>query len=412
VPTFLTVILCAPSVFFSLFWLIQLALTLYHRGGVPAFIDLPDEAPVGGWPALALIFAARNEAAGVERAARSMMTQDYPALEVIAADDRSTDATGAILDRLAAESARLRVVHIRELPDGWLGKPHALHHAAQSASSQWLLFTDGDVLFAPGALRKAIAYALRSGADHVTAAPEVPTESAGERVFMAMFLLMFAANSPYWKVQDMRSGAYLGVGAFNLVRASAFAAIGGFSHLRLSVDDDMRLGQALKLAGYQPRVLIGSGGVSVRWQVGLGGFIRGVEKNFFSAVRFSTPLAIAGAILLLAMGAAPHMGLFVGPWWTRAVCAAGVLSIAGLLSRGRHGTRWYYGFLTPISGLLVAFALLRSTWITLRQGGIRWRDHFYPLGQLRQHIRERDQWLKTLRPERNRPPIQPDPTRA
>src|SRR5579864_6542541 len=101
---------------------------------------------------------------------------------------------------------------------------------------------------------------------------------------MAMFGLMFLLYSPVWAVENRALPAHLGIGAFNLVRASVFRAIGGLSRLALSVDDDMRLGQALKFAGYSTRVLLGHGAVSVRWQVGLGGMIRGLEKNFFAGL--------------------------------------------------------------------------------------------------------------------------------
>ena len=138
----------------SLFWVGQLVEAIRYRTRA-VWLAGPADAPPpdGGWPAVAVIFAARNEAAMVERATRSLLAQDYPGLEVIAVDDRSTDGTGAILDAIAAEDARLTVVHIDELPAGWLGKTHALHVAAADRPRRdWLLFTDADVLFAPGTL--------------------------------------------------------------------------------------------------------------------------------------------------------------------------------------------------------------------------------------------------------------------
>src|SRR4051812_11517909 len=105
----------------SLVWLGQLRAMVRHRKAWHWLADLGDTEPEGGWPGRTVISAARDEAAGVEAATRSMLAQDSPALEVVAVDDRSIDATGAILDRLGGEYPRLRVVHVRELPPGWLG---------------------------------------------------------------------------------------------------------------------------------------------------------------------------------------------------------------------------------------------------------------------------------------------------
>src|SRR5438445_3754025 len=82
------------------------------------------------------------------------MEIDYPDLEVIAVDDRSRDATGRILDEFAAAHPCLRVVHVAELPAGWLGKPHALQKAYEASTGEWLLFTDADVRFKPDVLRR------------------------------------------------------------------------------------------------------------------------------------------------------------------------------------------------------------------------------------------------------------------
>lgn len=387
-------ILTGWGLFGSCAWILLLAQFLRHRGLTVQLKDCSASAPHGGWPSLSVVFAARNEAATVGQAARSLLAQDYPALVVVAVDDRSTDGTGEILDALAREDARLRVVHVRELPAGWLGKNHALQTAADSVSSEWLLFTDADVVFGPDALRRAVALAWSGGVDHLTLAPDVLTETFGERVFLTMFTLGFALHAPPSSVLNPRRKASVGVGAFNLVRADAFRSIGGLRRLALSVDDDMRLGEALKFCGYRNGVCLGRDAVSVRWQVGLGGMIRGLEKNFFAALDFRLGLVLIGVFGLWTVGVMPWVGLCVGRWWQRAVCAAGVASVVAMIgaTRGQSGLKWYHALFLPIGAAAMIAALLRSVAVTLWNGGIRWRDHDYPLAALKDHVRRRNAW--------------------
>jgi glycosyltransferase involved in cell wall biosynthesis len=360
--------------------------------------DLSDSPPAGGWPRLAVIFAARDEASGVEQATRSMLAQDYPELVVIAVDDRSTDATGAILDALAGENPRLRVVHLRESLPGWLGKTNALHVAATAETAPWLLFTDADVQFEPGTLRRALAWAIKEGADHVTVVPKFVTAGIGERLFLMVFELAFATRVLGGRVDARRGGTHLGIGAFNLVRSEALRGIGGFERLALSVDDDNRLAQALKAAGHRARAIMGVGAVSVRWQTGLGGLIRGLEKNLFAILDFRIGLVAAVCVLWLGIGFAPYICLIWGPWWVRIVCATGIAALVGILSAATRqtGIAWYYALALPLSASLYVLALIRSTWLTLARRGVRWRDCHYELHELRKHVRLRNTWLRGI----------------
>lgn len=393
-----TTTLTAAALLASGVWLWHLLQWLRHRRGLLRLIDQPDEPPPDGWPTLAALFAARDEARTVGPAARSLLAQDYPALRVVAVDDRSEDATGDILDELAEQDGRLRVIHITELPDGWLGKTYALQRAAGSAEADWLLFTDADVHFAPTALRRAVAFAERAGATHVTVAPVIPTEGFGERVFLAMFDAAFAIGFPAWRVEDLDRRTALGIGAFNLVRSGAFRDIGGFRRLALSVDDDMKLGEALKTAGGRPRVLMGDRAVTVKWHTGLRGMVRGLEKNFFAVARYRLSLALGSALLLAWVGAGPHVGLFVGPIWSRLVCAAGVAAAGAAIAAygGKNGVRPYYALTLPISAAAMIVALTRSVCLTLARGGVVWRGHLYPLAALRDHVRRRERWLREV----------------
>ena len=384
----------------SLIWVAMLGHLARHRDQAVFLADLDDSEPPGGWPAVAMIFAARDEAAMVGPAARSMLGQDYPALEVIAVDDRSVDATGAILDGLAAEAggARLRVVHVRDLPAGWLGKTHALQRATEATEASWLLFTDADVLFRPGALRRAIRFAEAEGLDHVALLPEMPNQSVSEKMFLAIFGLLFGIACPLGRLARRDSRAHMGIGAFNLVRAEVLRDIGGFHRLALSVDDDMMLAKALKFAGYRMRPLLGARAVSVVWQVGLGGMVGGLEKNFFAALRFRLPLVAVAISGITCLGIAPFAGLWVGPWPTRAACALGVATVALLLAetRSHSGIGWPYAVLLPVASLVLIFTLIRSTVLTLSRGGVVWRGHLYPIGELKAHTRLRDAWLREV----------------
>ena len=383
----------------SLAWIALFVHSAIHRRKAIRLADLPSDEPVGGWPRVAVIVAARDEEAEVGDAVRSLLALDYPGLALVAVDDRSADRTGTILDELAARDGRLRVVHVGELPEGWLGKTNAMRAGADAEpDATFYLFTDADVIFAPGALRRAIVLAERDRLDHLVVGPQTTTQGVGERLFMALFTLLMMLKAPLGWVGDPRRKTSIGVGAFNLVRASAFRAIGGFGRIALSVDDDMRLGQALKYAGYRNALVLGDRDVSLRWQVGLGGMVRGLEKNFFAALDFRPGVAVYCALIAFVLAAGPIAGLFVGPTWCRVVCGLGVAVTAFLLgvSSGSSGVGAHYAVTLPLAGLVIAYALLRSTALTLRRGGVSWRGTLYPLARLEAHTRLRNHWLNEI----------------
>ncbi len=184
------------SVFLGAVWLSRVAIVWINRKSVadisaPEYDVLtkiptpPNEGGMGhpasrsAMPRVSIIVPARNEAEHIEAALVSLLQLDYPDYEVIAVDDRSDDATGAIMERVTSEwrergeasHHRLKVLHVSELPRGWLGKVHAMWKAAQQATGEWLLFTDADVVFRPDALRRAMTYGERERADHVVLFP-------------------------------------------------------------------------------------------------------------------------------------------------------------------------------------------------------------------------------------------------
>ncbi|MEQ1731529.1 MAG: glycosyltransferase, partial [Vicinamibacterales bacterium] len=141
-------------------WLIALAVTgslLDALNGGRRIRNLFDITPRPTGPLVSIIVAARNEAHGIESGVRSLLALSYPALEVIVVNDRSTDSTGAILDRVRQEDPRLIVVTVDRLPPGWLGKNHALAVGAATSHGSLLLFTDADIVFDPSTIGRAVA---------------------------------------------------------------------------------------------------------------------------------------------------------------------------------------------------------------------------------------------------------------
>ena len=349
--------------------------------GLESVEPLRDEA----LPTLTVLATAKDEAARVEQAARSLLAQDYPKMTVLLVDDRSADGTGAILDRLARENPRLRVAHVTELPEDWIGKCHALARGAEETDSEWILFVDADVTLAPDAARRAVSLAVRQGWDHVAVGPDMRLESLGEAVFVAAFMVVFNSSQRPWLASDPRRRNAIGIGAFNLVRREAYRRAGGHGAIRYELLDDMALGKILKEKGARQTFARHDGLAAVRWHPGVGGLVRGVEKNAFPAARYNILLGATAPWLMLWVGWAPVVGLLLpGPVPKILALAAwaGVLLCYREVERSVNVRLWQ-AILRPVGITLFVYAFLRSMVVTLSQGGVRWRGTFYPLAALR-----------------------------
>ena len=340
-------------------------------------------------PRASVIVAARNEEAHVEAAVGSLLALDYPDYEVFAINDRSSDRTGEILDRLARENpARLRVLHVTELPPGWLGKPHAMGLAAQQATGDWLLFTDADVTFRPDALRRALVCAEESRADHLVLFPTALMHSLSERMMFAFFPTLVAFGHRPWKVSDPRTRDYVGMGAFNMIRRQVYEALGVREALRMDVLDDIKLGKLVKEGGYAQRVVAGYGLVSLRWGHGALGVLNNLTKNLFALMLYRWPRTLGAAFLLLLFNLGPFVGLALAPGWMRLgyALAVGALALLYLCLSRYSRISPLYVVLHPLSTLLFTGTLLRSMVLALGRGGVVWRGTKYPLEELRKGL--------------------------
>jgi glycosyltransferase involved in cell wall biosynthesis len=342
----------------------------------------------GSCQKISLLFAARDEEEKLPRSLATLAALDYPHLEIIGVDDRSQDATGRILDDFASAHARFRAVHVSQLPSGWLGKPHGLQKAFEVSTGEWLLFTDADVNLKPDILRRTMALAEQQNLDHLTLVCNVEMHGFWEKTLLTFFGLAFHLSTDAQSVSNPNSRAYVGIGAFQLLRRSAYEAIGTHRRLAMEVVDDMKLGKLVKQYGFRSCVAVAQDFVSVRWHAGARNIIRGVTKNFFAAFGYSVAFALVGLTGVFLLNVLPFLGIFAGHGWIRifsaiavavALCMHGGVNVVNKVSP-------LYALTHPIGAAVFCYMIVRSTAVTLWQGGVTWRGTFYPLKELRRGI--------------------------
>jgi hypothetical protein len=355
---------------------------------LPVLGDAPAPAPpAAGWPPVAVIIPACNEADTLPATLEALLKLDYPALEVVVVDDRSTDATPETLAAAAARDDRLTAVRVDTLPDGWLGKVHALDRGLAATDADWVLFMDADVALAPDCLQRAVAHALTHGAKLVSAHPEIA--SGGllvDAVFNALALSLGAAR--YWEVADRSKPTAYSVGAFILVERAAFARTEGFPWLKLEVADDMALSHLMKRAGHHVVLVNGRGQVVLTWYEGFGEMQRKMQKNWFgimgrcSVLRSFALAGVLAGVPLLPLTQLVDVGAPLAGRLT--LFAIGTLGMMVATWRWAAGTsRPALSALVPQLGTtLMAWMLVRSAIIGARLGGIVWRGRHYSTAEL------------------------------
>jgi hypothetical protein len=339
------------------------------------------------YPKLSVIITARDEAATLEKAMESRLRDDYPDVEFILVDDRSTDGTSDIVNRIACNDPRVKPLHITELPDGWLGKVWALNEGSKMSNGEWFLFSDGDVHLEPGTLKKSIEYVEDHGYDHLSLIPEIESGSFILDIVLAVFFRLLSISARFWDVQNPKSNAYMGIGAFNLVRRSAFERTLGFEWLKLEPGDDAALGKLMKLYKFRSSILIGVGLIRVKWYSSIREMTVGMERTSLSAFAgYGMIRPVVQGILGLIAELSPYLALFFVGFPSVQIMGAVGLSASILVALGM--SRWSHrpivpGLLAPIGIVIMIGMLLRGAWLGHVRGGIYWRGTFYSIKTLR-----------------------------
>lgn len=336
-------------------------------------------------PSVSVIVAARNEERGIEDGVRSLLALAYAPLEVIVINDRSTDATRTILERVRTDDPRLVVLTVDVLPPGWLGKNHALAFGASQATGDILLFTDADVVFERSMLGRAVRFMEDEQLDHLTAIPDVRLKGIALTALVTTFGVLFAIYTRPWKARDPRSPHHIGVGAFNLIRTSAYERLGTHAAIALRPDDDLRLGRAVKECGLVQDVVHARSFIAVEWYASVGEMVNGLMKNAFAGIHYSVPALLASTGALLLFNVAPWIALVTTTGIVRTLALVSVAALSVLVVAHTRSSRTspLYLLLYPVGVLGFIYIMWRSAVLALSTGTIAWRETSYPLADLR-----------------------------
>ncbi len=355
----------------------------------------------GGEPFVSIIVPARNEERNIRRCVTSLLEQDYGNYEVIVVDDDSTDGTEHVLDEIAQfhpQQNRLYVLRLRELPEGWAGKPHALHAGVQEARGDWLLFTDADTCHEPCALRSAMTRATANQLDLLSLVTRQELPGFWNKVLMPMAYLGISMQYPINKVNDPNSSIAIANGQFILMRRSVYERLGGYARpdLRETLIDDRDLAHVVKQSGYRMRFVDGRDLVHVRMYQGLKETWRGWRKNVYLGTRGGISFMLLQLIGLPLVSIVPFLLpalvwlLRLFPAYRRRhgsvtiteACQATAMELSLLLAYRRWIDReldvpWYYALTHPLAGAVFEGILAQSTWRILSGRGVDWRGRQY-----------------------------------
>jgi glycosyltransferase involved in cell wall biosynthesis len=341
-------------------------------------------------PLVSAIIPAKDEEAILADCLASVCAQDYPNLEILVVDDRSTDRTAEIARGFAGRDPRVRLITIEHLPAGWTGKTHALQTAADQARGDWFWFLDADTRHTPDNLAIVLEYARCHHAALASLLPEMRCETFWENVVQPLAGIVLMQSFPLILVNSERSSLAFANGQYILVSRPAYEAAGGHRAVRDRFVEDIHLADRVKALGLPIRVAIAQGIGSTRMYTSLDTLVRGWSRILYDALgrnawrllgRLLDPLifsqsghvGLAWALILLARGGAgPFAASLLVMSLAHHVLTYSVLSRLYRISIPRTRSAIWF----PVANLVMDVILLRAIRMCLT-GKVTWRGTAY-----------------------------------
>jgi chlorobactene glucosyltransferase len=352
--------------------------------------------PPANAPLISICIPARNEERNIRKCIEAALVQDYPNLEVIVLDDRSTDATSSILSEIASRDSHLKILRGVDLPSGWAGKPHALYQASESARGEWLCFVDADTTLSPQTISSCYAKAIETKADLFTIMNEQIMGTFWEKVIMPLVMTALSVGFSPRKVNDPGTCDAVANGQFILIKRKIYDAIGGHEKVKDQIVEDKAIAEQVKWNGYRLIMADGRRLVSTRMYTSLPEMWEGWTKNIYLGLRdhpSMLALGVFGAILALLAALFMPVWPLLGIWWylhgggwmaigviikSLIVWTALILARA-LAARGMKISAWY-ALTTPLGAGIFAAMMITSAWKVISGKGVTWKGRVYKSG--------------------------------
>lgn len=338
---------------------------------------------------VSIVMIVKDEEQHIKQTIEHMLAQNYPSIEIIIVNDRSTDKTPHLIKEMAKQHSEIKPINIIALPDNWLGKNHAMYQGAKAAKGKWLLFLDGDVYFEKSAVSDGMHYLQQNNINNLTLTPEFTRKSFWLDSLIAAGAMAFYFKLKPWRAKQDNHNFYAGVGTYNLMLKDMYFAFDGHQSFPMSILDDVKLGQQLKAYGAKQQCLDGQGLISISWYETVSDMLKGTEKNSFAHCRFNFLTLIQESLLGLCLFIWPIIAFFVmlAPvkWLNLLTIILTGYLYADYAKMKKLSPLLMFSY--PISVLIGTLAWWQAAIRIQIQGGTYWLGTFYSLTALKQGLK-------------------------
>lgn len=380
-------------------WIGYLCITMWTYHQLPRLLKTSAVCLSEPGPLVSVVVPTRNEAYRVEPCIRSLKAQTYPRLQILIVDD-STDNTVEVIASIIGDDPRFTIVKEEKLPNGWIGKPHALQQGSTLAKGEWLLFIDADTFHDPDLISRAMEYVSTHAIDLLSLVPHHICTSFWEKVIQPVPLGLIIVVSPLAKVNKPESKVVVAFGPFMLMKRSVFDAVGGYETIKNRIADDAEMAKIIKTSGYTVGLANAQTLMHIRMYERFHDIWEGWSKNIFlGMVQKRGIRSQASQLLVIVAGLVGLFGIFVFPllitllslvlylfthavFWQHLLLLSAFTWFFSIIAQGLVGVRYRigdpkYALFGFLGGLVTMGIFLNSAIKSLSGTGVAWKGRIY-----------------------------------